>query len=263
MHVKIGFLLLNNIGIFLLVFARVLGIFVSAPVFNQKNVPVYVKLGFSLIFSMIIFPVIKVPLNLELGNFYILLLMSVKELMVGIMIGFIGYLFFSLLYLAGRIADMQIGFAMVSVINPQDDTQIPLMGSFFYTMAILIFLSTNGHHVFIQSLKYSFDHIPLGGLRINIFMIDKLIEIMSVTFVISFKIAAPILISIFISNVLLGILARTMPQMNVFVVGMPLKILVGLVVIILVFPLYVGVFEHIFDLMFENIHEFINLMAKG
>ncbi|QZY56765.1 flagellar biosynthetic protein FliR [Crassaminicella profunda] len=260
---KIVLELLEHIDVFLLVFSRIIGIFVSAPVFNHKNVPIYLKIGFSFIVTLILFPVIKVPINLVNDQFYLLMGSSIKELLTGIMIGFICYLFYSSIYLAGRIIDMQIGFAMVSVINPQDDTQVPLMGSLFYIMAVLVFLSTNGHHTLIYALKYSFDSIPLGGLTINAFMIDKLIGILINTFIIAFKMGAPVLVAILVSNMLLGILARTMPQMNVFVVGMPLKIIVGLIIIVLMIPLYVGVFENIFEHMFENLYEFLNLVLKG
>ncbi|TCO79932.1 flagellar biosynthetic protein FliR [Marinisporobacter balticus] len=260
---EIAVRLLGHIDIFLLIFARILGIFVSTPVFSNKNVPSYIKIGVSLIITLILFPVINVPKNLVNDNFYSLSLNSTKELMTGIMIGFICYLFFSAIYLAGNIIDMQIGFSMASVINPEDDTQVPIMGSLFYIMAVLVFLSTNGHHTVIYALKYSFDSIPMGSLIVNAFMIDKLISILTTIFIVAFKMGAPILITIFISNILLGILARTMPQMNVFVVGMPLKILVGLMIIVLILPLYLGVFEHLFDNMFENLYDFINLVAKG
>jgi flagellar biosynthetic protein FliR len=262
-NVKIVLDLLEHIDVLLLVFSRVLGIFVSAPVFNHKNVPNYLKIGFSFIITLILFPVIKVPEDLVNDHFYLLFGSSIKELLTGIMIGFICYLFYSSIYLAGRIIDMQIGFAMVSVINPQDDTQVPIMGSLLYLMAILVFLSTNGHHTLIYALKYSFDCIPLGGLTINTFMIDQLIGIMINTFIVAFKMGAPILVSILVANMLLGILARTMPQMNVFVVGMPLKIIIGLSMIVLTIPLYVGVFENIFEYMFENLYDFLNLVLKG
>lgn len=247
---------------FLLVFARVLGIFIIAPVFSHRNIPTYIKIGFSLVFTIIIIPVLPISF-LPVDNFYSLFLLSGKEFITGMIMGFICYLFFSSVHVAGYLIDMQIGFAMASVINPQDDTQVPLMGNFFYMMAILVFLSINGHHTLIYGLKNSFDVIPLGSLSIHITMIDKLIGMLIYIFIISFKMSAPILVSIFISNILLGILARTMPQMNVFVVGMPLKILLGLIIIFLVLPLYIGIYEHIFDNMFNEFYNFLDIMIKG
>ncbi|QEK12260.1 flagellar type III secretion system protein FliR [Crassaminicella thermophila] len=255
--------LYNNVDVFILVFARIIGIFISAPFFNHKNIPIFIKIGFSLIFAIILFPVIKIQADLVNNNFYLLLLTSMKELLTGILIGFVCYLFFSLIYLTGSIVDMQIGFTMATVMNPQDNTQVPITGSMFYIMAMLVFLSINGHHTLIYALKYSFNNIALGSLSMNMLMVKKLIEILITTFNIAFKMSAPILISVFITNILLGILARTMPQMNVFVVGMPLKIGVGLMIIILVLPLYVSIFQNIFNDMIQNLYEFVNFMAKG
>ncbi|WP_207642571.1 flagellar biosynthetic protein FliR [Inediibacterium massiliense] len=254
---------MDQIDIVLLVFARVIGIFVVAPVFSHNNIPPHIKIGFSLIISLVIFPFVKVPQDFIIGSFYSLLFISFKELVTGLMIGFICYLFFSSIYLVGSIIDMQIGFSMAEVMNPQDDTQVPLMGNLFYIMAILIFLSINGHHTLIYALKYSFTSVPLNSLVIHESMIEKIIEIMRSTFVIAFKMSAPILVTIFISNVVLGVLARTMPQMNVFIVGMPMKIFIGLIMILLMLPLYVGFFENIFAHMFESLYSFLNLVIRG
>lgn len=255
--------LMDNLGLFLLVFARVVGMFVTAPVFNFNNIPINVKIGLSLIFTFIIFPILKIPENIIIDQIFLLVIASTKELITGMMIGFLCYLFLSCVYLAGHIIDMGIGFSMASVINPQDDSETPIMANLLYFMAILVFLAINGHHVLIRALVQSFDFIPLNALGINMFMIDKLIGILQITFIISFKVGAPVLAAIFITNVLLGILARTMPQMNVFVVGMPLKILIGLIVIIAISPIYVGFFEYIFDSMFENLKDFMSLVTKG
>ncbi len=255
--------LLDYLGVFLLIFARVLGVFVTAPIFSYNNIPLYGKMGFSLFLAVTLLPLVNIPETLELGHFYIMLFASTKELITGMMIGFVCYLFLSCVYLAGHIIDMEIGFSIASVINPQDDTEIPVMANILYFMAILVLLLTNGHHTLIRGLVQSFEAIPLNGLHINIFMIDKIIGILITTFILSFKIAAPILAAIFITNVLLGILARTMPQMNVFVVGMPLKIFVGLIVIVMVIPLYPGFFEYIFDSMFENLKDFLSLVNRG
>ncbi|WZL74858.1 flagellar biosynthetic protein FliR [Clostridiaceae bacterium 35-E11] len=259
---EIIFQLLNRIDVFLLVFARVLGIFIIAPLFAHRNIPSYTKIGFSLLFTIIIIPVLRISF-LRIDSFYLLFLLSSKEFVTGMIMGFICYLFFSSVHVAGYLIDMQIGFSMASVIDPQDDTQVPLMGNFFYMIAILVFLSINGHHTFIYGLKNSFDIIPLGSLNMNMMMIDKLIGILIYIFIISFKMSAPIFVAIFISNVLLGILARTVPQMNVFVVGMPLKILLGLVIIFLVLPLYIGIYEHIFENMFNRFYDFLDIMRKG
>ncbi|MDF2545854.1 MAG: flagellar biosynthetic protein FliR [Anaerosolibacter sp.] len=257
-------LLLDQMGILLLIFARIVGMLMTAPIFNQNNIPAYVKLGFSLILAFILLPILAVPTNLQLENFFQLMLLGTKELALGIMIGFICYLFFSIVYIAGHLIDMEIGFSIASVLNPMDENEeIALSANLIFVMAILVFLSVNGHHKLIQVLKQSFDIIPIGGLTINGLMIEKLISIFISIFVIAFKFSAPIIVAIFLTNVLLGILARTMPQMNVFVVGMPIKILLGMMVLFIVFPLYIGFFEYIFDTMFEHLWQLLHAIVKG
>ncbi|MFZ5966576.1 MAG: flagellar biosynthetic protein FliR [Bacillota bacterium] len=262
-NVDITSFVLDNIAFFLLVFARITGMFFTAPVFNQGTIPSYVKIGFSLILSFLILPFIKISQDILMDNFYSLFFYITKELLVGMLIGFIGYLFFSSIYLAGHLMDMEMGFSMVQVINPMDDTEIPITANLLTTIAMLVFLSVNGHHRLIQALLHSFEMIPIGKLSMNQFMYDKIITIFVTSFIIGFKIGAPIVVSIFLANILLGIMARTMPQMNVFVVGMPLKIFLGLIVIFMISSLYIGFFEYIFDIMFDHMDEFIKLSIKG
>ncbi len=257
-------MLLDQMGILLLIFARIVGMILTAPIFNQNNIPTYVKLGFSLIFAFVLLPIMKVPPDLQIVNFYELMLFGFKELILGMMIGFICYLFFTIVYIAGHMIDMEIGFSIASVLNPMDENEeIALSSNLIFTMAVLVFLSVNGHHKLIQALKQSFDIVPIGRLNINGMMIEKLISIFISIFVIAFKFSAPIIVAIFLTNVLLGILARTMPQMNVFVVGMPIKILLGMLVLFIVFPLYIGFFEYIFDTMFEHLWDLLHAIVKG
>ncbi len=256
------FRLIEHVDIFLLVFARILGIFLSVPIFNNTNIPSYIKIGFSLIVALILFPVIQIPSDLVYQSIYALIFSTIQEVLFGIAIGFICYLFFSSLYLAGHLIDMEMGFSIINVMNPQDDTEIPLIANLFYILASLIFLAINAHHVLIQALKYSFEKIPLGFFHINPLMLDQLIQIITFTFIIGFKMAAPVVITLFMANILLGILARTMPQMNVFIVGLPLKILLGLIILLLIFPLYIPIFENLFDRMFEALNQFLNIILR-
>lgn len=254
--------ILNSMEVFLGIFARVTGFFMSAPILSNNNIPARMKIGFSVFLSFIIFPMVQ-PISQTNDHIITLLIYVGKESVTGILLGFVCYLFFSIVFLAGHIVDMELGFSMGSVINPADETEIPLMANFFYMMAALVFFATNGHHTFIMGLVNSFRILPLGGLNFNYLMIDNLISIIMSTFVLSFKIVGPVIVSIFLSNILLGILARTMPQMNVFDVGIPFKILVGLLIMFMILPLYAGVFEYVFDRMNDNLNDFIFLMIRG
>lgn len=247
--------LADSYELFLLVFIRASGIFLFSPLFSSQNIPNIFKTGFSLIFSLL--------LTLNLGIEYLgqangnLIVLIVKELMVGVIIGYISYVFFSVFYILGQIVDMEIGFGMVNVIDPQNKIQIPVMGNFYYILALLIFLSINGHHFIIKALVDSYKYIPIGGFDIGEATTKQLVDILANTFSLGFKIASPIVVIILLTDILLGILSRTIPQMNVFVVGLPLKIIAGMLIIAATIPIFNVFTGHVFKDMFKEIYTFL------
>lgn len=253
--------ILNKYEIFLMILVRMTGLFLVTPIFSRNNIPNIMKIGFSFLCSIILVNVLDIEV-LELAP-YELIILSLKELLVGLMLGFISYLFFSSLYLAGQVIDMQIGFGMVNIFDPQNNIQVPVMGTYYYLISMLLFLIFDGHHILLDALVQSYEYIPVGQFKFINDIISQLIRILSKSFMLGFKISAPILASIFLADVLLGILAKTMPQMNVFIVGMPLKILVGLATIIITLPLFIATLQHIFTNMYEEIFNFLKVIQKG
>jgi flagellar biosynthetic protein FliR len=249
-------LLLDKYEIFLIVFVRTSGIFIVSPFFSSQNIPNTVKAGLTFFISIILTLVLDVDVNsLEINAFQLI----VKELMVGITIGFICYLFLSAFYTMGQIIDMSMGFGMVNVIDPQNRIQVPLMGNFYYILAFLILLGINGHHVIIKALVDSYKFLPVGSFEFNENVALFLVELLSRIFAIGFMLSTPIIISIFLVDLILGILVRTIPQMNVFVVGLPLKILAGLIVMIITIPIFNTVVSDIINLMSDKVYEFFKM----
>ncbi|MCG4585204.1 flagellar biosynthetic protein FliR, partial [Anaerosalibacter bizertensis] len=135
--------------------------------------------------------------------------------------------------------------------------QIPVMGNFYYILAFLLFLLTNGHHLAIKALIDSYEYIPIGELVISEATVKQLVNILAKTFSLGFKIASPIVITILLMDILLGVLSRTIPQMNVFVVGMPLKIIVGMLVIAATIPIFNVLTGYVFKDMLKEIYNFL------
>jgi len=237
------------------------GLFLITPVFSRNNMPNEFKIGFSFFCSVILINVIDVETTSFLP--VELILFSIKELLVGMVIGYISYLFFSTLYLAGQIIDMQIGFGMVNILDPQSNMQVPIIGNFYYIISILIFLIIDGHHILLEALIKSYDYIPIGQFRFTDNIISQLIRILNHTLIYSFKICGPVLAAILLADVLLGVLAKTMPQMNVFIVGMPLKIFIGIAIIIITLPLFTTILQNIFSNMNSEIFDFLKVIQKG
>lgn len=254
---------INNQQAFLLVFARIIGIIVAVPFFRDKMVFRNIKIMLAFLIAIIIYPNLQIEKIIEHNTFIIFSMSLTKEGIIGISIGMVAYLYYTVLYLSGFIIDLQMGFSMASVISPQEDGQIPLTANFFTLILVLVFLSTNAHHRVIRAMVDSFNYIPLESSLNGSVFLELMIKIFTGSFIIAFKIASPIIVSVFLANILLGILARTMPQMNVFVVGMPLKILVGLGVLVILLPTYMGVYSNIIEKMFESMYEFLTTLARG
>jgi len=253
-------IIFSKYELFLLIFVRATGLFIISPIFSKESVPSVIKIGFAFLFSILLINVIDYEVVDTNG---VLVILIINELLVGLIIGFISYIFFTALYLTGQIVSMQIGFGMVNVMDPQSNVQIPVMGNFYYIIALLIFLLINGHHMLIEALVSSYELLPIGYSIFQLEILDQMIRIFGQVFIIGFKISSPILATIILADVLLGVLARTMPQMNVFIVGMPLKIMVGIVAVIVMMPLFIIALQHIFTNMYEEIFNFIKVLKKG
>ncbi len=254
-------LLQNQIGFFLLIFVRITGIFIMAPVFGSKNVNKYIKAGLALIITYILFPLTFNSAVIIPEHFLPYLFIVLGELIVGLIIGFVSSLVFSAIQMSGQLLDMQIGFGVINIIDPQSGGQVPLIGNFKYILALIIFLATNGHHVLLSALFASFKLIPVTGVIVHTTLTEFIVNMVSGTFVIALKISMPILITIIITDIALGILARTMPQMNIFVVGVPGKILVGLFVLSLALPFYIIFLEMAFNGMYKDIFQLLSLFG--
>lgn len=244
---KILTLIIEKFEIFLLILARCSSIFLISPVFGRRNVPPVFKIGLALMLSIIMLPMLELKSGLIAG-FLPLTVLIIKETVLGLIMGFITYIIFSSLYLAGQIIDMKTGFGIVNVLDPQTNTQIPIMGNFIYIFTLVVFISMDGHLMLISALVESFEIVPIGQMHISAETVAEFVSMLRNAFVIGFKISAPVVAAVFLTDVALGILARTMPQMNVFMVGMPLKITIGMFTLMIMVP----VFAIIIDVLFHN-----------
>ncbi|MBI4734378.1 MAG: flagellar type III secretion system protein FliR, partial [Rubrobacteridae bacterium] len=223
----------NDLILFLLILTRISGVFFSAPVLGSRNIPPQLKIGFSLIFAMLLLPFVKHP-DLSGGiNLISLMLMVASELAVGIIIGFTATLIFTGFLLAGQIIDFQMGFGMVNVVDPLSNVSVSIIGQFKNLLAVLVFLAINGHHFFFTALSKSFEILPLTTFSLTTGVSTSFMRTIGEVFIVGFRIGAPAIGILVISELALGIIARNVPQMNVFVVGLPMKIIVGFISVIM------------------------------
>lgn len=252
-------LLLERADLYLMVFLRASGIFVAAPIFGNRYLPNQVKIVLALGTALILFPV--VPVQSLPDTLVSLIPLGIGELLIGLIIGYISSLIFAAVQLGGQLLDTEMGFGIVNVLDPQSGLQLPLMGNFQYILALLVFLITNGHHLLLLALSDSFVAVPVGGLRISAGLTAAVVDLFAHLFVVALKISAPTLAALFLTSVALGIIARAVPQMNVFMVGLPVKLVTGILVLMVGLPLYLAVLERYFDGVYGDIFRVMRLLG--
>ena len=256
--------LIFNVEIFFLTIIRLTGMIVLAPIFSRREIPVLVRVWIGVLLAFVMLPRNVLNHVTEIDGFFSLALYGINEFLIGLTIGFIAFTFTSVMFLAGRMIDTQMGFGMVNVFDPQTNLQIPVMGNFYNMFLILLFLVLNGHHMLIKALEFSFQRIPIGlMISFDAVFIERFVHIYTQFFVLAFQFSAPVIATIFLANVLLGVLARTMPQMNIFVVGLPLKIGIGLLTVIISLQFFVPFSQNLFDILFDSIREIIIILSRG
>lgn len=220
---------------FALILIRVATLVIAAPVLGHARIPGQVKAGFVLVISLLLLLTLnsgglKLPQKAA-SNILSLAGAAAGEMFVGLLIAYAAYLFFTAVQMAGQVVDIQIGFGLVNVIDPANNVQVSILGQFYYLLALLYFLAVSGHHHLLSALGDSFRLIPPGSLN----WLEhagasgpKLAEFFTRLFAIALQVAGPSVAALFLANLTMGLLSRTLPQMNVFIVGLPLNILVGL-----------------------------------
>lgn len=259
---NISVVLIDRFLLLILVFIRMTSLFVITPVFGRREMPGYLKIGFAFFCSFALVSMLG-DVRVEYSSLLSFSAIAIKEFMVGIIIGFVSYMVFSALYLAGQIIDMQVGFGMVNVLDPTTNTQVPLIGNYIYILTTIFFLAVDGHHILLTAIYNSYSVLPINGFAFTEAMVNNIASIFAEVFLIGFKISIPVLSATLIAEVALGILSRTVPQMNVFVVGLPLRIGIGLITLYLVIPVFFQIMAVTFDKMYGYVYLIIRSMAKG
>ncbi len=244
----------GQVAAFLFVLTRTSGIFFISPFLGSMNVSARVRGVAAVALAIILFPVVVKESVVQAPATVIMFAFTVaKELFVGWLIGLVGYITLSAVNMAGKIMDMQVGFAMVNMMDPTTQQQTGLIGTFLYNLTVIYFVVTNGHHVIISALAESFRVIPIDAMVWNTSLPQFMIDLTAGIFLNGMKIAMPVTFAILLTNVGLGILARTMPQMNIFVVGIPMQLMIGITMVSMVLPFYILFLDVIFNEMYANI----------
>ncbi|SMC35417.1 flagellar biosynthetic protein FliR [Papillibacter cinnamivorans] len=238
----------------LLLFLRVSSILLPSPIFGRKLVPSLIKTSFCIFLTylfLLAFPFPEQGLVYETTLGYILL--CVRELAFGFVLSFVVTMFFDLVYIAGHLIDTQVGFGIVSVYDIQNNSQVPMTGNLLNVVYLIVFFSVNGHLKWISILYSTFAKVPVGHVQISANLASAAVEAFSLSFLLAVMMAMPIIASGLILELAMGVMIRSVPQMNMFVIGIPVKILVCLLVLILTVPAMVAFSNTVFTDMFQSV----------
>lgn len=253
--------LLQESDKFMLLLARLAGIAFS-PVYSTRNLPAMWKAAFALFISFLAWQCGTVDIYQVPGSLGQYIIVLIGELLVGLSMAMVAQVFFAAVQLAGEVLDTQMGFGIMNVLDPLNGTQAPLLGNFKYILAILVFLEINGHHYLLRALFDSYKSVPIGQFSLHEGFIHYLISLFGNLFIIGMKLAFPIMGTLLFTDIILGIMSRTVPQMNIFMIGMPVKVIIGFTVLLAIIPLYVVMFNTLVADMIKQVYQIINLLAK-
>ncbi len=254
--------ILTDFRAFLLIAFRISGLALMAPFFSSPTIPPKIKVGLTFALAAVIMPTVStaglaVPDNM-MGYFAAIL----AEIAIGAIIGLVATLAFAAIQLGGFIAAQQIGLAISQVYDPSLNQQTSIISQIYFYFALVVFLMVNGHHVLLRTIAASFDIVPLAGFtpakamggEIGVTMAGRM-------FVTAIQISAPAVIALMMTTIVMAIVARTVPEMNIFNIGFAVRLGVGLGVLVLSVPALAGLFQTVFDNMGENLRIILREMA--
>jgi flagellar biosynthetic protein FliR len=255
----------DNIDTFLLVFVRVMGFFMLVPIVSSANIPVQVRLTMAVCLSVVLFSagiVTAAEYDNSIAGYFGLML---TEFLVGVFLGYILYFIFTSVLYAGQIIDYKIGFAMVNVLDPMTQIQVPVAGNLLYMMVSVMMVVSGGVHAFIYAFGSTYYVLPIGAGNLvgNAPLAWYAMMMLTNFLLMGVKIAMPILAAMMVIDVALGIMVKTVPQMNIFAVGMPIKVIIGLILLLLaIVPMMSFVYSQLFDSAIRELMEITRGLAQ-
>lgn len=250
---------LENFEFYLLILVRITGFIFTAPFFSLRDVPVRVKAGLSIFLAVILF--YTIPYNsVEYIGIIGYAVFVVKEALAGAIMGLFANIAYYIIGFSGQIIDMEIGFSMVNQLDPTSNVTNTITANLYGYLVILIMIITDMHHYFLRAIIDSFQVIEIGKAVINPNMYQLMVQFITDYFIIGFRIVLPVFAAILIVNTILAILSKIAPEMNMFVIGMQIKILVGLIVLVMIIELIPSVADFIFNEMKKMLNQSVNLL---
>ena len=256
-------LVVNNFLGFIFVTARISGIFTFNPIFSRQNVTTTVKVGASIAFSVVTLMYLGGNVYYNVSGVPDLVLTLMKELLIGLVLGFMVNLILTVIIYAGDVMDTQLGFGMAKAMDPSTGIQMPLFANLYYYMFILYFFIVGGHLKYIELFIMSYDTLPIGFsfTADTLNLIYFIANFMGTVMVLAVKFAMPIIAAELITEFILGVMMKAVPSIQIFVLNIQLKIVVGMTVLLAIAKPMSDFLEYLMDIMFANLNNALGLIG--
>lgn len=253
----------ENLEFYLLVLVRVSSLVMTAPFFSYRSIPMRVRAAMSVFLSLVVISITPiVPLEYASVVGYAVLIL--KEMLLGITLGLMCSMCFYIVSFSGQLMDMEMGLSMASMFDPMTNIQISVTGNFYNYMLMLMMVVTNMHYYIIRAIVDSFSYFNVGKALFSFGNLKSMVvDFMANYFVIAMRIVLPVFCCMLLINVVLGVLAKAAPQMNMFVVGLQIKVLVGLIILVIIVQSFPMVADFIFNEMKHIISEVIHVFTPS
>jgi flagellar biosynthetic protein FliR len=232
------------LGAFIWPFFRILALVSRAPILGNSSIPLRVKVGLSVLLTLVMAPILGSMPAVEPGSAIGLLILT-QQIVIGVAIGFIMRIIFTAVEMAGNISSMQMGLGFATFFDPQNAAQTPVVGTVLGLIASLLFLALNGHLYMIEVLAQSFQTLPVAPQPFSAAGWRALAGWGSEIFLAGLLLSMPIMAALLITNMALGIMTRAAPQLNIFSIGFPITLATGLVVLAIALPYFVPLFDRL------------------
>lgn len=242
----------------LLILIRISFFIAICPGFSYSAFPNSAKVALSLGLAIAVSSFVS-PLAGD--NLWFFFLVGLKEMFIGIALGYITVLFFTGIEMAGNLVDFQVGFSMGAIYDPGLGVQVSNYGRVYYWIALALFFLTNVHHLVLESLIRSYTYIPLNEVALNDFAAEGMIKLFAHVFEIALLLAIPLIIVALLSELTLALISRTVPQINVLILGMPMKTLVSIVFMFFFLSTLMRNIGNVFPDMIRYMEEFIQSLS--
>lgn len=254
-------ILVSDFVIVLLIFLRIIGVFIASPIFGSESIPGLVKVFLAGFIAYITFLTINTNNTPVETEFLPLALLGAKEIITGLIIGFTMNMVFYAVSFAGFLIGFNMGLSMAVTFDPSAQSEENVIGQAINIIAVLVFLLINGHHYIISAAVASFKIIPIGKFTITEPAYHLLIKYSGAVFIIAVKIASPIIVSYFLVTLAQGIIARVIPQMQIFFVAQPLVTGIGYIILMISLPMYVYFLKNLLKDYEANLYNLIKAMG--